>query len=97
MLITHHAIKDFPIRDASDIIGKDMVDITLSILTRDKDLAHMTHIEHTTMLAHCLMFVYNIGILDWHVEATKRRYQSSKCDMFVIETGLFVFHIYLFS
>ncbi len=95
ILVTHHTIENFSCRHTCDVVGEDMVDVTLGIRACDEYFTHMTHIEHATRLAYSLMFVYNATILDRHLETAKGRHQSSQGYVFVIETGLFVFHKHL--
>ena len=96
ILVTHHTIEDLSRRHACDVVGENMIHITLSIRSCDEYFTHMAHVEYTTRLAYSLMFVHNATILDGHLETAKGRHQSSQGYVFVIETGLFIFHKHLY-
>ena len=72
VLIAHHAIENLSRFHSPNIVGKDMVDVSLGIRTLDSYLAHVGHIEHSTGIAHSLVLVLDVGILDRHVESAER-------------------------
>jgi hypothetical protein len=53
-------------------------------MSADDYLTHVADIEYTDVLAHCLVLINNICVLDRHVETAKRLNQSSESDMLVI-------------
>ena len=91
ILIAHHAIENLSRFHSPNIVGKDMVDVSLGIWTLDSHLAHVGHIEHSTGIAHSLVLVLDVGILDRHVESAKWTDQCSKSNMLVVKTRSFIF------
>ena len=75
ILVAHHAIEDFPYRHIRDIVGKDVIDITLGIRSGNKHLTHVAHVEDATGCAHGPMLVSDIRVLNGHLEAAERRHQ----------------------
>ena len=73
ILITHHAVKDFPYWNSSNIIGKNVVDIALGIRTLHSDLAHVGDVEETYMFTNSQMLWSNTSILikQGHIETPK--------------------------
>ena len=94
IFIAHHAIHYVTGLHLSDIVGKDVIDEFLSLMTTDDNLAHVTDIKDANMITDSIVFVDNTCVLDRHIKATERLHQSSESHMFVIETGSFV-HIVL--
>ena len=59
VFVAHHAIEDFSVFHAAYIIGKDMVNVCLGILSLYSHLSHMRYIKHAAVSAHSLMFLYD--------------------------------------
>jgi hypothetical protein len=55
----------------------------------------VAHVEYAAMLAHGLMFVDDARILDGHVETSKRTDECPEGNVFVVQTGSFVFHFFI--
>ena len=55
--VAHHAVVDFAIRSAGDVVSENVVHKFLGIGAGDAHLAHVRNVEHATMLAHCIMFI----------------------------------------
>ncbi len=71
-----------------------MVDVAFSILATHQDFSHVAHVEYAAVLAYSLMFVDDVSVLYWHVKTAEGRNQGSQSNMFVVETGFFIFHNY---
>ena len=79
--------------DSGETAKIELLMNSLGIGSADEYLSHVGDIENTARMANGIMLVNDIGILYGHVESGKRRHECSQSHVFVIETGLFCFHI----
>ncbi len=91
MLVEHHAVETFSGLSDSDIVSENMIDEAHGIRPLDPHLAHVTHIENTAGIAHCIMFLDDSFILYRHVESPEWRHKRTEPDVARVEAGRFVF------
>ena len=89
VLVAHHAVENLSHRCATDVVGKDVLHIALSIFALDGDFAHVADVEDAAAGAHSLVLVGDVGVLYGHVESGEGRHQRAQCHVFVVQTGLF--------
>ena len=79
ILVAHHTIIDLTHRGTSNIVGEDMLNITLGILALNRYLTHVRDIEESHFLAYCRMLRGDAGTLieQWHVETSERHHRCS--------------------
>ena len=92
--VAHHTVEHLSIGCSGDVIGENVLNVALSVGTGDEHLAHVRNVEHAAGLAHGIVLVGDVCVLNGHVEAGKRRHQCAQFHVFVIKTGLF-FHKFL--
>ena len=80
ILVAHHTIVDLAHRSTSDIVGKNVLHITLGIRTFYGYLAHVRNIKQAHMLANGRMLGSNTShlIKQGHVKTTKRYHGGTK-------------------
>ena len=69
-----------------------MIHIAFGILAFHRHFAHVAHVEHTAVLAHGLMLIDDARILNGHVESSEGTDECPEGNVFVVQTGSFVFH-----
>ena len=95
VLIAHHAIEHLSVGGSLDVIGEDVLNIALGIFTLDGYFAHVRNVEDAAMLAHSVVLLLDVAVLDRHVKACKRGNEGSQSHVSVVETSSFVFHSYV--
>ena len=69
--IEHHTIIYLSNGCPGDVVRKDVLNVTLSVGTRDAHLSHVTHIEDAASRAYGIVLVGDVGVLDGHDEAAE--------------------------
>ena len=69
--VEHHTIIYLSDGCPSHIIREDVLNVTLSVGTRDAHFAHVTHVEDAAMLTHGIVLVGDVRVLDGHDEAAE--------------------------
>ena len=75
--VKHHAVENLPYGHILNVVGEDVVDVTLSVRTFHSHLAHVADIENTTGVADSLMLVDNTRILYRHIKTAEGADESS--------------------
>ena len=91
--VEHHAVEDFANGRAGNVVGKDVLHVGLGIFARHEHFAHVAHVEHAAVLAHGVVLISDIGVIERHVEAAKFHHLGTCCQMAVVKTGS-LRHIY---
>ena len=92
--VAHHTVEHLSVGCSGHVVGENVLNVALSVGTGDEHLAHVRNVEHAAGLAHGIVLVGDVCVLNGHVEAGKRRHQCAQFHVFVIKTGLF-FHKFL--
>ena len=90
--MTHHSIEYFAIGGIFYVVGEDVVHKLFALRAGNQHLAHMRYIKDTARLAHGIVFINDVGILDGHIETSKRTDECTKCYVLLIKTGSLIFH-----
>ena len=90
--VAHHTVEYLAIGCTGNIICKNIVHELLTLGAGHEYLTHMRYIEHTARLAHSVMLINDVAVLDWHIEATERAHQCAQCNVLFIKTSSFIFH-----
>ena len=69
--IEHHTIIYLSDGCSGDVVREDVLNVALSVGTRDAHFAHVTHVEDAAMLAYGIVLVGDVRVLDGHDEAAK--------------------------
>ena len=64
-----------------------MVHVFLGFGAFDPYLSHVADVEHAHMVAHCIVLVGDIGILDRHVIAGEGRHERAQLHVSVMQTS----------
>ena len=91
--IQHHAIINFSFRGIGDVVGEYVVYVALSIGACHHHFAHVADVEHTAVIAHCIVLVDNSTVFYWHHETSEGAHLCTKFNVAVVETCFFLFHI----
>ena len=70
--IAHHAIIDLSHGCISHVVGEDVLNVALGIGSCDTHFAHVADIKDTTMLAHRVVLVGDVRVLNGHDESAER-------------------------
>ena len=92
--VAHHTIIDLSYGRACDIVGEDVLDVALSVGACDAHFSHVRDVEDTAVLAHGVVLVGDVGVLNRHNETAERRHECAELHVAVIKAG-FLFHNYL--
>lgn len=91
--VEHHSVEALANRRAGDIVGENVVDVTLGVRTGDGNFAHVGNIENAASITHGVVLLNDTTILDGHVEAAEGTDESFEGNMLGIEACAFViFH-----
>ena len=82
--VEHHSIVDLSEGRISHIVREDVLHVALCIRTCDAHFTHVADIKDTTMLAHGVVLIGNVRVLNRHDESAEGRHQGAKCHMAVI-------------
>ena len=94
--VAHHAIENLAVGCCGHVVCENVIDVAFCVASLDEHLAHVADVEHTACLANGHVLIGDVGVLNGHDEACKRRHQCVQCNMFVIETGFLFFHRFWF-
>ena len=89
--VAHHPIVDLSDGRIGDIIGEDVLHVALCIGPCDAHFAHVRDIEDTAVLAHGVVLIGDVRVLNGHDESAEGRHQCAECHVAVIKAG-FLFH-----
>jgi len=83
--IQHHAVKDFTDFGISNIVGENMIDVSLAIGACDENFAHVRNVEYSGGMAYCIMLFDDCRIFDGHVESAEWHHFGSQVEMFLVQ------------
>ena len=92
ILMQHHAIVYLAHGSTGNVVGEDVLHELLRLGTAHQHLAHVAHVEHAACLAHGIVLVHDVGVLDGHLKAPERHHLGTQCNVLVVKTCSFISH-----
>ena len=92
VLMQHHTIIYLSHGSAGNVVGEDVLHELLRLRTAHKHLAHVAHVEHTAGLAHGIVLVHDVGVLDGHLKSPEGHHLGVQFQVFVVKTCSFISH-----
>ena len=69
--VEHHAVVDLSDGCSGDVVSEDVLNVSFGVGSGDAHFAHVAYVEYTAIVAYGVVFVCDVGVLNWHDEAAK--------------------------
>ena len=69
--IEHHAVEYLAVGGTGHVVGEDVLHVALCVGACDAHLAHVRDVEDSAVLAHGIVFIGDVGVLDGHDESAE--------------------------
>ena len=92
ILMQHHAIIYLANGSTGNVVGEDVLHELLCLRAAYQHFAHVAHVEHAACLAHGIVLVHDVGVLDGHLKTSKGHHLGTQSNVLVVKTCSFISH-----